>query len=222
MSPDRAPHCHPDPYFAGTLGHPERKKAMDTDTRQQHGQSGKRGEHDDLGPAGCGFRIDDVGKETYIRHRQFRVGLSYNTADVGDQRIGGLRRTDDQVLGGIENDRTVRHLFIGQIDLRLAARLEAPNVDVTHDTGNDPVSKGEVEAATQGILPGPVPASEGLADNGDGGDIIRVEFTEVPAGRQGDGQRLEEVRCGVSKDCSVGLVIHIKAIDSHRPDSFHA
>ena len=92
-------------------------------------------------------------------------------------------------------------------------------MDVTHDARNDPVSKGEVKAEAQGILPGPVPTSERLADDGDGSDIIRVEFTEVPAGRQRDRQRFEEVRSGVSKDCSVGLASHIKAIDSHRPDS---
>ena len=92
-------------------------------------------------------------------------------------------------------------------------------MDVTHDARNDPVSKGEVKAEAQGILPGPVPTSERLVDDGDGSDIIRVEFTEVPAGRQRDRQRFEEVRSGVSKDCSVGLASHIKAIDSHRPDS---
>ena len=142
------------------------------------------------------------------------------------RRIAGSNRgwvnggSHYQVLRAIESEPTVLHLFVGQIDLRLAGFLQAAHADIAHHADHRAVVKRELEVAAQRILVRPVAADEGLAHHRHERPIDGVGFADVAAPPQRDAQRRKESgRHEAHADrVGFGAILRLR-VDCDRPDS---
>ena len=106
---------------------------------------------------------------------------------AGIELVERRRRTDDQILRHVEDERVVRLLLVRQVDLRLAGALETPDADVGDDADDRAIAVGELERPPDGILPRPVALDERLAHHRDHLRLRRVGIGSRRA-RSGSGR----------------------------------
>ena len=186
----------------------------------RNAMSANVGEHPDLHRARRGLKIDDVGHRSHVGDRLLRIRLLDDAAHRRHQLRERRRGADDQLLRRVSPEPAVVHLFVRQVDLRLAAAFEPAHANVADDADDRPILPGKVELPAQGILSGPVALDEGFADDGDELCRHRVAVADIASPAHGNIQRGKKARRDEPHARRIVVAsLELHAVDAHRPDA---
>ena len=110
----------------------ERQHAVEADGGEEERDGRERGEDAHLDAARRRLALDDVGQEANVGDRLLRVRSADDRAHGGQEVQRRAGSPEGEVLRRVPDDGAVRHLLVGEVDLRLARPLEPADADVSY------------------------------------------------------------------------------------------